>query len=303
MRHLFLLIPILLHTSIVFTQDLSCTDFGFNFENDLCIDQLIIDTVSNPGNLWQIGKPRKEILNSALSEPNVIVTDTINTYSINDTSSFTIRKLADFGFVHSYQAELYGNYYVNSDTLNDFGIIEFSPDNGRTWIDLINDTIYTLNYEWYPKPVLSGNSNGWVEFSVNLAGLGEVFDIQFGDTIIYRFSFISDNKPDSLDGLMYDNLHFSDYLESVESKGIEKLYSTVFPNPATNKLYLEVNNTESIPFQLKIFDNIGRRLYEEDGIDENIHEIDVSEFSQGIYYYKLINTFEKKGAWGSFVVR
>ncbi len=46
-----------------------------------------IDT-SQQGNIWQIGRPQKILFNLAFSIPNAIVTDTLNTYPINDTSSF-----------------------------------------------------------------------------------------------------------------------------------------------------------------------------------------------------------------------
>ena len=136
MRKIFFFAIILAKAIIVIGQGLNCHDFGFTFENDYCISQLTIDILSNPNNLWQIGKPQKAVFNSSHSSPNAIITDSINTYPPNDTSLFIARKLAFSGFEYHYVAALYGNYFVNSDTLNDFGIIEFSPDNGTTWIDL-----------------------------------------------------------------------------------------------------------------------------------------------------------------------
>ncbi|HEY0030587.1 MAG TPA: hypothetical protein VGC65_07505, partial [Bacteroidia bacterium] len=49
--------------------------------------ELYIDTISNPGNVWQIGPPQKNTFTGAVSSPNVIVTDTLNYYPVNDTSS------------------------------------------------------------------------------------------------------------------------------------------------------------------------------------------------------------------------
>lgn len=68
--------------------------------------------------------------------------------------------------------------YNNSDSLNDYRMIEFSPDNGITWIDLLNDTEYSSYYYWQPpKPVLTGNSNGWQRFYVNVTNLGAIFNL------------------------------------------------------------------------------------------------------------------------------
>ena len=57
---------------------------------------------------------------------------------------------------------LTGNYLVKSDSLKDYGKIEFSPDNGSTWIDIINDTAYSSSISWYSaKPILTGNSGNF----------------------------------------------------------------------------------------------------------------------------------------------
>ena len=54
------------------------------------------DIFINPdsGNLWQIGKPHKVFFSSAHHGSKAIITDTLNTYPPNDTSSFiyTIHK-------------------------------------------------------------------------------------------------------------------------------------------------------------------------------------------------------------------
>src|SRR5690606_28661361 len=58
----------------------------FDGNDTLTGHRLQIDT----GSIWQIGPPQKSVFDSAATNPNVIVTDTINTYPINDTSSFTV---------------------------------------------------------------------------------------------------------------------------------------------------------------------------------------------------------------------
>ncbi len=173
-----------------------------------------IDIASNPNNIWQIGPPQKTVLNNSYSFPNVIITDTVNTYPVNDTSSFTIESAA----IQSSSSVNWSNfilnfkYYVASDTLVDFGIIEFSPDNGTTWIDLINDPSYSSYLEWVHNitggiaPTLTGSSNGWMEASVDMRDLGVLLDIQPGTTFIWRFSFISDGIENNQEGLMYDNI-------------------------------------------------------------------------------------------------
>ena len=175
---------------------------------------LTIDLNSNPTNIWQIGLPQKTLLNTAWSSPKVIITDTINTYPVNDTSSFTIESTAieASSSINWSNFSLQFHYFVDSDTLSDFGLIEFSPDNGITWIDIINDPFYSAYLEWVVNndvgglPVLTGASGGWMEANVNMRQLGVFLDIQPGTVFMWRFSFVSDAFQNNRDGLMYDNI-------------------------------------------------------------------------------------------------
>lgn len=173
-----------------------------------------IDTIANPNNNWQIGTPQKTVLNSSYSSPNVIITDSINTYLSNDTSSFTIEStvIQSSSSINWYHFNLSFKYFVDSDTIVDHGSIEFSHDNGLSWIDLINDTNFSSYLEWTTNanvgiaPNLSGTSNGWIEASVRMRDLGVLLNIQPGTVFLWRFSFISDSVQNNRDGLMYDNI-------------------------------------------------------------------------------------------------
>lgn len=179
-------------------------NYDITFDNNYGLNHLAIDTVSNPNNIWQIGTPQKNLFANAASLPSAIVTDTLNPFPINDTSIFIIKNQAlEEGFLQPQLVILSGKYYVNSDSLTDYGKIEFSPDNGLTWIDLLNDTIkidsmWTGSYYqplyWFwnshwatsrERPILTGNSNGWKEFGVRLSDLGPYFNIEYGDTVLY----------------------------------------------------------------------------------------------------------------------
>ena len=127
--------------------------YTITFEDPSMFFHINIDTINHPNNSWHIGPPTKTVFTSANSLPNVIVTDLDNSYPPSDTSVFIIKNVADGGgFEWPHTAILAGYYYVNSDTLTDFGSIEFSPDNGITWIDMINDTVLidsTSSMYWY----------------------------------------------------------------------------------------------------------------------------------------------------------
>src|SRR5680860_1850189 len=68
-----------------------------NFEDpQMNNERVYIDTAG--GNSWSIGAPDKTVFTSAYSPSNVIVTDTLDPYPMNDTSSFIIKHLASGGW-------------------------------------------------------------------------------------------------------------------------------------------------------------------------------------------------------------
>ena len=265
----------------------SSSFYTLDFEDTAALHHLRIDTVSNLNNIWQVGAPQKTIFTNAYSNPNVIVTDTINPYPINDTSSFTIVNVAGDGFTYPHTASLIGEYSVNSDTLTDFGTIEFSPDNGTSWYDIINDTFITnhiyVQQHWIS---LTGNSNGWQQFYVNLAPLGPLFNIQLGDTVLWRFTFISDNIQTNKDGLMFDNLYFEDYVEGIPEIQNDNLIS-ISPNPTSNELRIYKSNVSDSQ-KVQVLNYRGQVLYDNSNFIGDM--IDIRQLPNGIYLLKYAAT-------------
>ncbi len=284
MKKLLLLFSLTLVTAASFGQWELEGNYDLTFEDTSRLNHLLFDITSNPNNIWQIGAPQKTIFTGAYSAPNVIVTDTVNPYPANDTSIFTIMNVTlGGGFVAPHTVVLGGEYYVNSDTITDFGKIEFSPDNGINWVDLLTDTIYASLYYWNtPKPTLTGNSNGWQNFFVNIAGLGPVFNIQNGDTVLYRFTFISDSIQTNKDGLMFDNLHYEDYFEGIEEIQNDNLIS-ISPNPASDELRIYSSNMKDNS-RIQILSYTGQLLYENVNFTEE--SIDIRHLINGIYLLK-----------------
>jgi len=104
----------------------------------------------------------KNVFSEAQLSTNAIITDTINPYPINDTSVFTVIHKVNLALAHKGKMALSGHYKVDSDSLKDYGLIEYSPDNGITWLDMINDELFDWSSD---KPVLTGSSD-WSYFYV-----------------------------------------------------------------------------------------------------------------------------------------
>lgn len=301
---LLIIFFILCNSSRIFSQNY----YDINFDGSPLSDwgyELYIDSTSNPGNVWQIGPPQKTVFTSAFSVPNVIVTDTLNYYPINDTSSFILKHVANFGFSMPAGVSFGGEYFVNSDTLTDFGKIEFSPNNGSTWIDLL-DPAYASYVYWnnpYVQPVFTGNSNGWKHYQASIETLGPLFNIQNNDTVLFRFTFISDGIQTNKDGLMFDSI----YMWDCPPIGIANINSTentinAYPNPSNTIITIEFEKSRSKERVLNIYNNIGRIVDEiMIPINENKISIDINCLPDGIYLYSLINKDGYKTSSGKFL--
>lgn len=274
-----------------------CANYWMGFEyNAFCLDQFVIDTINYPNNIWQIGKPQKSTLNAAYESKNAIITDTINPYPVNDTSVFVVSNPASGGgYVWPMAASLYGYYWVESDSLNDFGTIEFSPNNGSTWIDLINDTVFNLY--WYSgKPILTGNSGGWKNFKVDLVPIAMAYDIDYNDTIKFRFSFFTDSIADTLGGLMFDEFLFEDWVEGIRD---EKQNSElkIYPNPVNNQLY-----TNTLFEEYNIIDMLGNSVRSGSVNPLNDFEINTSDLKNGSYILSIIDPNHKSEHRELFII-
>jgi hypothetical protein len=279
--------------------------YRIDFEDTTQNFRIEIDKISNPYNIWQIGNPLKTVFSSAFSPPNVMITDTSDVYPTNDTSSFIIRHRVNFstGFNSGGDVSIYGRYQVNSDSLADYGMLEFSPDNGFTWVNLLTDTFYYKQwaYEWLlEKPVFTGNSQGWVPFCATVKGFSQFFRLSPGDTVLYRFSFISDSLQTNKDGLMFDDLQFFDVGEGIdEHKG--QFHSKVFPNPGADHISIEFDNNKKEDFSLTISNIQGQTILHKEISRNGIIQLDMESYKPGVYLYKLLNLNSMQNSWGKII--
>ena len=226
---------------------------------------MYVDTVSNPNNVWQIGAPQKPDFATAFTTPNVIITDTVYTYLINDLSSFVIVHQTDFGVSLGFNFQLGGFYSVDSDTLTDSGFIELSHDGGFTWLNVYeNDYILDLNEFTSGLPVLSGNSNGWKPFTILLNGVyHDLGIVQQGqpafDTLLFRYTFITDNIQTNKSGLMFDSLFVLD-VPPIGIADFNELQIGIFPNPTNQSFEISSSENNTWSFTIHVYDSKGNKV-------------------------------------------
>jgi hypothetical protein len=261
------------------------------------ICDLQIDNSSNTANIWQIGEPQKNIFTTANSIPNAIVTDLSNPYPVKNNSSFLITHAAGMGFWMGHTFTLSFDFAVDTDSLNDYGIIEFSPDNGASWCNLMDNTTNCFWWNGGNNPILTGSSNGWsnAEAFLNF----DEFNINQGDTVLFKFTFISDNTFDNKDGLMFDNIWISDDHEGIDE--YQLMDSKAYPNPASSSMHIEFENAAHASYELSVYDQLGRKIHSASTSQGDI-TVDLQGFNSGFYQYSLFCPANQKRSTGKFIV-
>jgi hypothetical protein len=296
MRLAVFIIPVFIFLLYGFpgTAQLKTTAQGFiEFEGSYTIPEFRFyrDTIANPNNIWQVASPQKIILNAADSPPNVVITDSVNSYPVNDTSSFILWQTAGQGLADHYSAKLHGWYWVNSDSLTDYGKIEISIDHGNNWIDILTDTSYNFfTFSPVPKPELTGNSFGWIHIFIDLTPFSDSMDVQFGDTILMRFSFISDGIQTNKDGLMFDGFFMEDWsvnaITNLSGKGIKQLEA--FPNPAQQTVSVKIpSQFYDSNIDVLLFDQYGKLVMKAKLKSGNEISLNINGLPPGNYFFSL----------------
>lgn len=290
---------LLLRFNCVYSQ---CSDdyYCLTFDDTTCEYHIAIDLAAFPNTIWQKEFTQKPVLDSTVCLTTVMITDSINPYPVNNHSVFTITNIATPADVFGFRT-FAGDYYVQTDSLNDYGIIELSLDHGLTWID-IKDPAYSANFVWWTQqPVFTGRSITCKHFEVDLTNLPTIHSFLVGDTMLFRFSFFSDNIYDTLGGLLFDNICFGGFVEGISEIHFTSIKSVVYPNPSLNTFTIEFDNPDLEPFELAVYDMHSIRILTHEGIKEIKIALNTSSFNPGMYVYKLTNVEAKKRCWGRFI--
>ncbi|MFC1732552.1 T9SS type A sorting domain-containing protein [candidate division KSB1 bacterium] len=288
MKHLIIFIVLILFVINSYGQWL------VNFDDSSSMNYIYIDTINYPNNNWQIGSPQKALFDSSYSSPYAIIIDTNSTYPTNDTSVFylwhTVHLRPVWWPILSFQ------YKMDSDSLNDIGKIEVSPDYGQTWIDIIKDA-YTFGWHcsittdqgnWFPCDSLSltGTLQGWYKLGIIMFNWDQYFG--YNDSLLFRFTFISDSIETNQEGWIIDDIFMDDIIENIEELSSKKTIN-VFPNPTDKFISIDIKTSNFKMSDILITDNKGRIVIQKKGLQRKTIKINVAHLTPGIYYWTLID--------------
>ena len=239
--------------------------------------------------IWFITKAEKSILftNNSLNT-NSLITDTSAYYESNKIASFNFKLILDEG--DYYWIQFYHKYDFEYN--KDGGIVETSYDNGKTWQNIIYDTIIQnnvleiINFYGVSDTISSyGNQPGFTGMqSEYLSSHIQFFanPERYLDTMLLRFTISTDPVDAQNEGWMLDDFYFEGgYFESIKNNN-SNFEILLYPNPVQGILAI---NSDMLVNGIQIFNILGRKVFKES--KTNISSIDVRSYSKGIYIIKL----------------
>jgi len=178
----------------------------------------------------------------------------------------------------------------------DYVIVEGSSDEGTTWKPLADGYDCNLVKSWatlYNSAITGQNSTAvptkvlFVTQEIDLLPNG---NFKAGDTIQIRFRIFSDPYAHGW-GWIIDNLKIQDVETGVNPMLLSPGEVSLFPNPATDKLNLQVQSKKDIhKLLLKVYNLSGRMVYcQSFPVESSEFQtlIDVSNFVPGLYLFAL----------------
>lgn len=117
-------------------------------------------------------------------------------------------------------------------------------------------------------------------------------DINCNDNIIegdYLFCIINNLKLNALNNLNYEN-----NIETIQYNNNKKIYDNseniiIYPNPNSGNFNIEFINKNYNFYTIIIYDLTGKIIYEKNNVFQNTINIDISQYTNGTYFIKIIN--------------
>jgi hypothetical protein len=258
-------------------------------------------------NIWEIGGPHKTFFNAPYTPPNVIVTDTINDYPVNNLSTFELIT-GVFNHPNGWNLFIDFRHKYDCDSLKDGGYITVSWDGGLTWMNIIDDTNapymvtphrpYFLfgNENLYDissglangEHGFTGNSGTWIHSCLAYYDLPLDSKKMISDTTRFRFTFYSDNIQNNREGWMIDQIRlFSiDVGGGIKEYTEGKTHSYFYPNPVKTTATFVMNRTYN-DVHYELIDSKGIIISTSNRGTCDEFTFDRGTIPPGIYFMKL----------------
>jgi len=153
------------------------------------------------------------------------------------------------------------------------------------------DTIATV------VKTLSGMAMSWAPFTFNFTYQSD----SFPDSCIIVLK-ASGANPSQEDYLWVDNLAFAGTVAGIQSSRETIKNIKLFPNPASNQLFVDLQDLNYKGHKMIISDMTGAVIIEKN-LNESTFKLNTSNLSNGLYIFKIVNSFNIQLAEGKFAIQ
>lgn len=249
-------------------------------------------------NSWQIGRPSKTLFNSANTFAKAIITDTLNYYPVNDSSSFTFAiPLSNFPWA---PIAIQWTQKIDFDAPFDGGIVEFSNDS-VTWENASWSPYAYQFYGFMPLNlglVTSANEGGFTGTDNVWRDIWLCIDPTYAhlnDTIFCRFTFYSDNINTNKEGWMIDNFQARTTIIHPVKEISQIDDVVVYPNISTGMVNVEMKKTKPTDAidNIEMIDESGK-VVETFGKNFTKVVLDIKKHKPGLYYFRVTTNNKPK---------
>lgn len=257
-----------------------------------------IDTTDTQ-NVWQIGKPQKTIFDAAATVPNAIVTDTLNPYPPNDTSSFELEiPLFVWGLNGVFAMQWSQKLDLGT---GDLGVLEYSFGDS-VWTNAFDDpNVYNFyGYEAANKDTLpdgtvgfSGTDSLWrdVWFCLDASWLIS----QSSNLLHLRYTILSDTVDNPHEGWMMDNMQAHLTLVHTIAEHESSEYMKVYPTMTSGRVFLEAQKQDGyhIIEHMELY-SLDGKLVKQYGQAPTKYFIDLDDLPNGVYVLKVTTNLKSE---------
>ena len=169
------------------------------------------------------------------------------------------------------------------------GYYKFLPLNG----DTVNIVVVLFQSG---AIVASGNLKGtatisnWTSFNVPISAYTTADSALI---FLASFNLSGGTLPHGNSALYIDNLNFDNLITSVPKQTSENAKFSLYPNPASDIVTLNIENANNADLTLNIYNVIGT-LVKSEALKQNQHQINIGYLSNGVYMVTINSKYRKE---------
>ncbi|MBN1462707.1 MAG: T9SS type A sorting domain-containing protein [Paludibacteraceae bacterium] len=221
-----------------------------------------------------------------------------------DVGSFSVKM--ETNFVQAQQLNCAHGFIKTGQYLGDFGpgfaivghpnslcgYYKFLPENNDTMIISIN--LFLAGTIVASGSLTSTSTvSDWTPFNIPISSYITADSAEIGFSAYYSVYGQMPTGPWGNSVMYVDNINFDNLITSVSEMKSDNATYSLYPNPASNNVTVDINTTNKIDLTLNIYSVTGKLITSYSFLQDK-YQMDVSNLENGIYFVEIISNQWKK---------